>query len=91
MKPGAPEPHRTDRLLSLDDFLTQARLHTLSVSAMAFQDVWNLDLDRLRDCCIHIMTPDGCLAPFCAYNLTAANGRGLYRPACPSPSGRQLV
>ena len=65
---------------SLDDFLAQARSHTLSVSAMAFQDVWNIDLDRLRDCCIHVMAPNGTLVPFCAYNLTAANGRRLYRP-----------
>ena len=67
------------KLLSLDDFLRQARRNSFSVSAMAFQDVWNLDLLRLMDCCIHIMTPEGKLAPFCAYNLTAANGRSLYR------------
>ncbi len=67
------------KLLSLDDFLLQARRNSFSVSAMAFQDVWNLDLLRLMDCCIHIMTPEGKLAPFCAYNLTAADGRSLYR------------
>ena len=70
----------SENLFSLDDFLIQARRNTFSVSAMAFQDVWNLDLERLRDCCIHVMTPQGELAPFCAYNLTAADGRGLYRP-----------
>jgi len=69
----------TAPLLSLDEFLAQARQRTFAVSAMAFQDVWNLDLDRLRDCCIHIMTPQGKLAPFCAYNLTASDGRALYR------------
>jgi uncharacterized radical SAM superfamily Fe-S cluster-containing enzyme len=72
-------PDRQEKLLSLDDFLIQARRNTFSVSAMAFQDVWNLDLERLRDCCIHIMTPEGELVPFCAYNLTATDGRGLYR------------
>jgi hypothetical protein len=80
---------RPEKLLSIDDFLIQARRNTFSVSAMAFQDVWNLDLERLRDCCIHVMMPGGELAPFCAYNLTAADGRGLYRPARPSPSRRQ--
>lgn len=65
--------------LSLDDFLSRARQHTFSVSAMAFQDVWNLDLERLHDCCIHVMSPQEHLVPFCAYNLTAADGRGLYR------------
>ncbi len=65
--------------LSLDDFLVQARSRTFSVSAMAFQDVWNLDLERVRQCCIHVMAPDGRLVPFCLYNLTAADGRRLYR------------
>jgi hypothetical protein len=80
--PPAPEkrhPDESEKMLSLDDFLFQARRNTFSVSAMAFQDVWNLDLERLMDCCIHIMTPEGELAPFCAYNLTAENGRSLYR------------
>jgi 7,8-dihydro-6-hydroxymethylpterin dimethyltransferase len=72
-------PAGSGQLLSLDDFLLQARRNTFSVSAMAFQDVWSLDLERLRDCCIHIMTPDGELVPFCAYNLTSVDGRSLYR------------
>jgi len=67
-------------LMSLDDFLASAGSHTFSVSAMAFQDVWNLDLERVRQCCIHTMTKDGRLVPFCLYNLTAADGRALYRP-----------
>jgi uncharacterized radical SAM superfamily Fe-S cluster-containing enzyme len=46
---------------------------------MAFQDAWNLDLERLRDCCIHIASRDGRLVPFCAYNLTDRNGKSLYR------------
>jgi hypothetical protein len=46
---------------------------------MAFQDVWNLDLERLRGCCIHIVSPEGKLIPFCAYNLTSNQGEPLYR------------
>jgi uncharacterized radical SAM superfamily Fe-S cluster-containing enzyme len=46
---------------------------------MAFQDAWTLDLERLRDCCIHVLSPDGRLIPFCAYNLTARDGRSSYR------------
>jgi hypothetical protein len=67
------------RSVSLDEFLAMARAGTFSVSAMAFQDVWNLDLERVRQCCIHVMAPDGRLVPFCLYNLTAADGRSLYR------------
>jgi len=63
----------------LDRFLARARTHTFSISAMAFQDVWNLDLERLRGCCIHVVSPEGSLIPFCAYNLTSKSGRSLYR------------
>ena len=63
----------------LDRFLSRARTHTFSLSAMAFQDVWNLDLERLRGCCIHVVSPAGNLIPFCAYNLTSNRGKPLYR------------
>jgi hypothetical protein len=66
-------------LISLDDFISRARTHTFSISAMAFQDVWSLDLERVRDCCIHVMAPDRRLIPFCAYNLTDVQGQALYR------------
>lgn len=64
---------------SLDAFLERVNTYTLTVSGMAFQDAWTLELDRLRDCKIHVFNPDGRLIPFCAYNLTARNGRSLYR------------
>lgn len=62
-----------------DTFLERKRTHTFCVSGMAFQDAWNLDLERLRDCYIHTASPDGKLVPFCAYNLTDRHGRSLYR------------
>jgi uncharacterized radical SAM superfamily Fe-S cluster-containing enzyme len=72
---GAPD----DGPMPLEDFLDRARTHTLTVSAMAFQDAWTLDLERLRDCCIHVWDARYGLVPFCAYNVTSADGRGLYR------------
>ena len=65
--------------LDLSRFLDQVRCHGFSISGMAFQDVWNLDLDRLRGCCIHTLAPDGRLIPFCAFNLTDIQGVPLYR------------
>lgn len=62
-----------------DVFLERSRTHTFCISGMAFQDAWNLDLERLRDCCIHTVSPDGRLIPFCAYNLTNQSGEALYR------------
>ena len=63
---------------SLDAFLAESR-HTLSVSCMAFQDAWNLDLDRLRDCFLQIYSPTRNLVPLCAFNLTSSSGQTLYR------------
>ncbi|AEF94419.1 Radical SAM domain protein [Desulfotomaculum nigrificans CO-1-SRB] len=62
-----------------DTFLEQVRTSSFSISGMAFQDAWNLDLERLRDCCIHVVSQEGKLIPFCAYNLTDSKGRPLYR------------
>jgi uncharacterized radical SAM superfamily Fe-S cluster-containing enzyme len=65
--------------LDLDAFLARAGTHRLAISGMAFQDAATLDLERLRGCCIHVATLGGKLIPFCAYNLTSAQGRPLFR------------
>ena len=62
-----------------DVILERSKTHLFSVSGMAFQDAWNLDLDLLQDCCINVAAYDGKLIPFCAYNLTNTLGEGLYR------------
>lgn len=64
---------------SLDAFLENHRTNTFAVSAMAFQDVWNLDLERVQECCIHVVAPDQRMIPFCLYNLTSSAGKPLYR------------
>jgi uncharacterized radical SAM superfamily Fe-S cluster-containing enzyme len=70
---------------SLDEFLDRAERYSFCLSGMAFQDVWTLDLDRLRECFIHVVAGDGRIIPFCAYNLTDGNGRALYRPQSAAP------
>ncbi|MFZ2257620.1 MAG: radical SAM (seleno)protein TrsS [Clostridiaceae bacterium] len=65
---------------SLDDFLWLKQVRTLAISGMAFQDAWTIDLERLRRCHVHVVSPDANLVPFCAYNLTDQAGRSLYRP-----------
>lgn len=65
-------------LEAFDSFLAQ-RSQRLSLSGMAFQDAWTLDLDRLRQCHIHVAQSDGRVIPFCAFNLTDLEGRSLYR------------
>jgi len=70
---------------TLDGFLERVRTQMLSVSCMAFQDAWSLDLERARDCCIHVAAPGGRMIPFCLYNLASAEGRRLYRGNSPVP------
>jgi len=50
-----------------------------SISAMAFQDAWTADIERLKQCCIHVMSEDGNMIPFCAYNMTDIDSHYLYR------------
>ena len=71
-----PPPKKED---DFDRFLRLGKRGSFSISAMAFQDAENLDLERLRHCCIHVAAPDGGLVPFCAWNLTARDGTPLYR------------
>jgi hypothetical protein len=59
------------------DLLARAQSHALCVSAMAFQDAWNIDLERLQRCCVHVVTLGKKLVPFCAYYLTSTTGRRL--------------
>jgi 7,8-dihydro-6-hydroxymethylpterin dimethyltransferase len=61
-----------------NDFLDQLLQYNLSISCMPFQDAWNLDMDRLKACCIQVVTVDQRIIPFCAYYLTGANGQRLY-------------
>lgn len=50
----------------------------LSISMMAFQDGWTLDVERMRRCRVHIVRPGGQLVPFCAYYLADVDGRRIY-------------
>lgn len=62
---------------SFQAFLERARTHYLSISGMPFMDAWTIDLDRLQGCCIHVVTPQKRLIPFCAYYVTNAAGQRL--------------
>lgn len=62
-----------------DGILNSINNNSFSLSAMAFQDVWNVNLERIKDCCIHVVNPEGKLIPFCMYNITTIDGKSLYR------------
>jgi hypothetical protein len=75
-RPGPADDHVDD----LGRFLDAAD-RILSISGMVFQDAWNIDLERVRRCCVHAVVPDRGLVPFCLWNLTSESGRRLY-PRC---------
>jgi len=64
---------------SWDYQLNKLKSAGFALTGMAFQDVWNLDLERLQNCCIHVFSPEEKVIPFCAYNLTSCEGKALYR------------
>lgn len=70
---------KEEKLSDWDAILSAIANNAFSISGMAFQDVWNVNLERIKECCIHVSTADGKLIPFCAYNLTNNEGESLYR------------
>ena len=75
--PTVPQKCACESQGTLSNIFERARVHYLSISGMPFQDVWTVDLERLQGCCIHVVTPQRRLIPFCAYYLTDNAGRRL--------------
>ncbi len=63
---------------TLDGFLQRMKTHGFTITGMAFQDAYTLDLARLGACSLHVVGEDGGVAPFCAYYMTDANGARLF-------------
>lgn len=60
----------TDNLMDFDAFLARVAANGFTVTGMAFQDAYNLDLERLRRCSLHVYE-EGRIIPFCAKYLTS--------------------
>ena len=58
------------REMDFDTFLYRLRHNSLMLSAMAFQDAMNLNLERLHRCSLHVYDK-GKIKPFCAKYLSA--------------------
>lgn len=58
-------------LLKKGDMENTSRFHrnTLFLGTMHFQDLYNIDLERVKKCGVHYATPDGRIIPFCTYNI----------------------
>ena len=68
--PQEPEPPgSSDSDMDFDTFLYRLRHRSLTLSAMAFQDAMNLNIERLHRCSLHVYN-NGRIVPFCANYLT---------------------
>ncbi|MBP7278509.1 MAG: radical SAM protein [Sedimentibacter sp.] len=70
---------KSKKLDSWELLANELKMRTFSISAMAFQDAYNVDMERLKDCCIHVVREEGNLIPFCAFNITDISGNSIYR------------
>lgn len=66
---AAPASNLSDEM-DFDTFLYRLRHGSLTLSAMAFQDAMNLNIERLHRCSLHVYDR-GRIKPFCARYLTA--------------------
>ncbi|MDR1571283.1 MAG: radical SAM protein [Clostridiales Family XIII bacterium] len=54
--------------MGFDEFISYIKRNRFTLTGMAFQDIGNLDAERLKRCRVQVFTGDGRLVPFCAYN-----------------------
>lgn len=55
---------RNEDVASLEGFLQRIQSHGFTITAMAFQDAYTADVNRLRNCSLHIYSA-GKVMPFC--------------------------
>lgn len=79
-----PREGRSEEQDSWDAVLDRVRNNRLSITCMVYQDAGNLDLERLKYCCVPVID-GGRAVPFCAYNLTSRDGDSLYRGRAAAP------
>ena len=59
-------------MTDMTTFLSRVKSHGFTITAMAFQDAYNLDIDRLRHCSLHVSS-GGRIIPFCSNYITAVS------------------
>ena len=58
-----------DDFNELNAFAKRIKSHGFTITAMAFQDAYNFDIERLRRCSLHVSNGKKTM-PFCARYLT---------------------
>lgn len=74
--PSETPPGDFSQEMDFDTFLYHLRHRNLTLSAMAFQDGGNLNIERLHRCSLHVYS-GGTVKPFCAHYLTKGNSEQI--------------
>ena len=64
-----PEGSDPANTMDFDTFLARIAANGFTITGMAFQDAYNLDIERLRRCSLHVYD-EGRIIPFCAKYLS---------------------
>ncbi len=59
----------SEEVMDFDTFLAKVAANGFTITGMAFQDAYNLDIERLRRCSLHVYE-ERRIVPFCARYLT---------------------
>lgn len=69
VRPAGESTQEPLDMTDMETFLRRARSHGFTITSMAFQDAGTLDLERLRQCSLHVYQ-EGKKLPFCARYLS---------------------
>ena len=64
-------------ITTMEGFVNRVKAYGFTITSMAFQDAWNLDLARLQKCSLHVFQ-NGKFIPLCANYLTSSTGRSIH-------------
>jgi uncharacterized radical SAM superfamily Fe-S cluster-containing enzyme len=82
-------------ILGSDYALREFHNKTLFIGFMGFQNIWNLDIDRLKHCVIHSSTFEG-IIPYCSYHVLGYGNEIIKKYSIPvkeweKKTGRMLI
>jgi len=66
-------PDNDDPFLALGEIFVDSDFFSIGYHGM--MDAYDFDLERARRCCVHELTPEGRLIPFCLYNVKYRGGK----------------
>ncbi|MCD8316668.1 MAG: hypothetical protein LUB61_04640, partial [Eggerthellaceae bacterium] len=75
--PSSPQGSVFADILASEGYSTSKGL---SLIVMNYMDAQTMDIERLKQCSMMVVTPEGRSIPFCSYHLTDLEGNRIYYP-----------